>query len=256
MGRKKVDIRPIPEGRKRQVTFMKRKTGLLKKAMELSILCQCEMAVVIFNHNGKLYDYGSTNIHKTIRRFKNKGKPDYESEVRRRSSSEQRLQIAWPFHQLSAGATASARSVQEDEPESTTLQVGVDSDSGSDSDEPQTTTRPTPDPLPRASEATRSTGSTCGPALSTHTRQPLLAALHSVVLLHIAVLCVPCSAHKCMHGCARRSKLGLSLTADSFKGRVATAGSGLSRSNMDRHKSEEEIFNKIRAMQESAAMLS
>jgi hypothetical protein len=84
VGRKKVDIRPIPEGRKRQVTFMKRKTGLLKKAMELSILCQCEMAVVIFNHNGKLYDYGSTNIHKTIRRFKNKGKPDgsYEPEVR------------------------------------------------------------------------------------------------------------------------------------------------------------------------------
>lgn len=93
VGRKKVDIRPIPEGRKRQVTFMKRKTGLLKKAMELSILCQCEMAVVIFNHNGKLYDYGSTNIHKTIRRFKNKDKPDYETEVRRRSSSEQRLQI-------------------------------------------------------------------------------------------------------------------------------------------------------------------
>jgi len=73
VGRKKVDIRPIPEGRKRQVTFMKRKTGLLKKAMELSILCQCDMAVVIFNHNGKLYDYGSANIHKTIRRFQNKG---------------------------------------------------------------------------------------------------------------------------------------------------------------------------------------
>lgn len=70
MGRKKVDIRPIPEGRKRQVTFMKRKSGLLKKAMELSILCQCDMAVVIFNHNGKLYDYGSSDIHKTIRRFR------------------------------------------------------------------------------------------------------------------------------------------------------------------------------------------
>ena len=84
MGRKKVDIRPIPEGRKRQVTFMKRKTGLLKKAMELSILCQCEMAVVIFNHNGKLYDYGSKNVHKTISRFKNNGRPDgsYDPEVR------------------------------------------------------------------------------------------------------------------------------------------------------------------------------
>ncbi len=93
VGRKKVDIRPIPEGRKRQVTFMKRKTGLLKKAMELSILCQCEMAVVIFNHNGRLYDYGSTNIHKTIRRFKNKGKPDgsYDLEVRRCSKQRRAL---------------------------------------------------------------------------------------------------------------------------------------------------------------------
>jgi len=87
VGRKKVDIRPIPEGRKRQVTFMKRKTGLLKKAMELSILCQCDMAVVIFNHNGKLYDYGSTDIHKTVRRFRNGGKGESEAynsnEVRR-----------------------------------------------------------------------------------------------------------------------------------------------------------------------------
>jgi hypothetical protein len=47
VGRKKVDIRPIPEGRKRQVTFMKRKAGLLKKAMELSILCGCEMGAYI-----------------------------------------------------------------------------------------------------------------------------------------------------------------------------------------------------------------
>ena len=38
-----MDIQPIPEGRKRQVAFMKRKSGLLKKAMELSLLCQCDM---------------------------------------------------------------------------------------------------------------------------------------------------------------------------------------------------------------------
>ena len=38
-----MDIRPIPEGRKRQVTFMKRKNGLLKKAMELYVLVVSEM---------------------------------------------------------------------------------------------------------------------------------------------------------------------------------------------------------------------
>ena len=99
-----MDIRPIPEGRKRQVTFMKRKTGLLKKAMELSILCQCDMAVVIFNHNGKLYDYGSTDIHKTIRRFRNGGKGESEAynsnEVRRAAP----LTVARLLRRLTAAA--------------------------------------------------------------------------------------------------------------------------------------------------------
>ena len=49
---------------------MKRRQGLLKKAMELSILCQCEMAVVIFSHNGKLYDYGSTDTRRTVARYR------------------------------------------------------------------------------------------------------------------------------------------------------------------------------------------
>ena len=55
-----MDIRPIPEGRKRQVTFMKRKTGLLKKAMELSILCQCDVGLLIYDSaTGQQHDYGS-----------------------------------------------------------------------------------------------------------------------------------------------------------------------------------------------------
>lgn len=72
-------IKTIPEGRKRQVTFMKRKQGLLKKAMELSILCQCEMAVVIFSHNGKLYDYGSADPRRTIKRYRDSIKKGVES---------------------------------------------------------------------------------------------------------------------------------------------------------------------------------
>lgn len=40
----------------RQVTFCKRRAGLLKKAKELSVLCDAEIGVVIFSAHGKLYE--------------------------------------------------------------------------------------------------------------------------------------------------------------------------------------------------------
>ena len=68
MGRKKIIIEPIPEERNRQVTFMKRKAGLLKKAMELSILCQCEVSVIIFSQQDKLFEYASNDMDKMLER--------------------------------------------------------------------------------------------------------------------------------------------------------------------------------------------
>ena len=68
MGRKKIIIEPIPEERNRQVTFMKRKAGLLKKAMELSILCQCEVSVIIFSQHDKLFEYASNDMEKMLQR--------------------------------------------------------------------------------------------------------------------------------------------------------------------------------------------
>jgi hypothetical protein len=67
--RKKISIRPIPEARKRQVTFMKRKKGLLKKAKELSILCDCDMAVLIFDKHNQCFQFASGDIEKTLERF-------------------------------------------------------------------------------------------------------------------------------------------------------------------------------------------
>ena len=49
MGRKKIIIRKIQDERSRHATFAKRKNGLIKKAMELSVLCGCEIALVMFN---------------------------------------------------------------------------------------------------------------------------------------------------------------------------------------------------------------
>ena len=55
MGRKKIQISKITDERNRQVTFTKRKFGLMKKAYELSVLCDCEIALIIFNSSNKLF---------------------------------------------------------------------------------------------------------------------------------------------------------------------------------------------------------
>eukprot|EP00657_Telonema_sp_P-1_P007203 TRINITY_DN26927_c0_g1_i1.p1 TRINITY_DN26927_c0_g1~~TRINITY_DN26927_c0_g1_i1.p1 ORF type:complete len:281 (-),score=35.77 TRINITY_DN26927_c0_g1_i1:245-1087(-) len=68
MGRKKIDIRRIDDVRVRKVTFNKRKAGLVKKAMELSLLCDCEVALVVFTSENKLYKYGSSDVDKVVRR--------------------------------------------------------------------------------------------------------------------------------------------------------------------------------------------
>jgi len=68
MGRNKIQIIRIENERNRQATFTKRKNGLIKKAMELSILCDCEIALIVFQEN-KLYQYGSEGINKAMLRF-------------------------------------------------------------------------------------------------------------------------------------------------------------------------------------------
>ncbi|MFQ6660772.1 hypothetical protein Gotur_029165 [Gossypium turneri] len=60
MGRGKIVIRRIDNSTSRQVTFSKRRNGLLKKARELSILCDAEVGLIIFSSTGKLYDYASS----------------------------------------------------------------------------------------------------------------------------------------------------------------------------------------------------
>ena len=57
MGRRKIEIAPIEDNRNRLVTFTKRKTGLFKKAYELGVLCGAEVAVIVFAHNSKVYEY-------------------------------------------------------------------------------------------------------------------------------------------------------------------------------------------------------
>jgi MADS-box transcription factor, plant len=59
MGRGKIKIKRIENSTNRQVTFSKRRAGLVKKAREIGVLCDTEVGVVIFSSGGKLYDYCS-----------------------------------------------------------------------------------------------------------------------------------------------------------------------------------------------------
>lgn len=58
----------------RQVTFSKRRSGLLKKAFELSVLCDAEVGLIVFSTSGKLYEFSSSSISKTIERYERNAK--------------------------------------------------------------------------------------------------------------------------------------------------------------------------------------
>ncbi|KAI5555332.1 hypothetical protein Peur_025456 [Populus x canadensis] len=71
MGRGKIEIKRIENTTNRQVTFCKRRNGLLKKAYELSVLCDAEVALIVFSSRGRLYEYANNNsIRSTIDRYK------------------------------------------------------------------------------------------------------------------------------------------------------------------------------------------
>ncbi|KAK4489469.1 hypothetical protein RD792_005278 [Penstemon davidsonii] len=70
MVRGKVRMERIENTTRRLVTFSKRRNGLLKKAFELSVLCDAEVALIIFSQKGRLYQFSSSNMQKTIERYR------------------------------------------------------------------------------------------------------------------------------------------------------------------------------------------
>nr|XP_026245846.1 myocyte-specific enhancer factor 2B-like [Urocitellus parryii] len=75
MGRKKIQISRILDQRNRQVTFTKRKFGLMKKAYELSVLCDCEIALIIFNSANRLFQYASTDMDRVLLKYTEYSEP-------------------------------------------------------------------------------------------------------------------------------------------------------------------------------------
>nr|QOC69182.1 MADS transcription factor AP3-1 [Caltha palustris] len=61
MGRGKIEIKRIENSTNRQVTYSKRRTGIMKKARELNVLCDAQVALIMVSNTGKCTAYFSPN---------------------------------------------------------------------------------------------------------------------------------------------------------------------------------------------------
>ncbi|TYI53504.1 hypothetical protein E1A91_D11G009200v1 [Gossypium mustelinum] len=110
MVRGKFQIKRIENATSRQVTFSKRRNGLLKKAYELYVLCDAEVAVIIFSHKGKLYEFSSCdNMQNTIERYR-----QYKKDVQSNTPQIERYTQGYLFKEQILQLKAKERYMQEE----------------------------------------------------------------------------------------------------------------------------------------------
>ncbi|XP_020530401.1 truncated transcription factor CAULIFLOWER A isoform X2 [Amborella trichopoda] len=91
MGRGRVQLKRIENKINRQVTFSKRRSGLLKKAHEISVLCDAEVALIVFSTRGKLYEYSTdSSMIKILERYER-----YSYAERRATGADHESQESW-----------------------------------------------------------------------------------------------------------------------------------------------------------------
>ncbi|XP_020263646.1 MADS-box transcription factor 16-like isoform X2 [Asparagus officinalis] len=98
MGRGRIEIKKIENPTNRQVTYSKRRVGIMKKANELTVLCDAEVSVVMFSNTGKFAEYcsPSTNTKSIMDRYQqvtgiDLWKDQYESTLRSLKESNHNL---------------------------------------------------------------------------------------------------------------------------------------------------------------------
>nr|AJA34534.1 SOC1 [Picea abies] len=72
MVRGKTQMKRIENATSRQVTFSKRRNGLLKKAYELSVLCSAEVGLIVFSPRGKLYEFASPSMQEILEKYQDR----------------------------------------------------------------------------------------------------------------------------------------------------------------------------------------
>nr|AAO18230.1 MADS-box transcriptional factor HAM31 [Helianthus annuus] len=65
MGRGKIEIQRIDNTIHRLVTYSKRKNGIIRKAKEITVLCDANVSLVVYGSSGKMYEYCSPNTNLT-----------------------------------------------------------------------------------------------------------------------------------------------------------------------------------------------
>ncbi|CAI8612240.1 unnamed protein product [Vicia faba] len=80
MGRRKIEIEMVKDPNTRQVTFSKRRTGLFKKANELSLLCKAEVAIVVFSPGNKPYSFGHPGVDIVAEKYLQQGSTSSDSQ--------------------------------------------------------------------------------------------------------------------------------------------------------------------------------
>jgi hypothetical protein len=123
MVRGKTQMKKIENVTSRQVTFSKRRNGLLKKAYELSVLCDAEVGLIVFSPRGKVYEFSRPCMQKMLERYQKYSQEsdidnttkeqDYQHLKREIANMEERIRILESTQRKMMGEDLASCSVKE-----------------------------------------------------------------------------------------------------------------------------------------------